>query len=155
MAMAVIDANVLVGLLDDQDKWHDAALALRDALSEAGVELVYLDCVINETISVVSRRTSEQGRVEQLEAVLDQLTCLIPVKDITWAGDDIRRLYPEILELVRRSAGKLNFHDALIALLCKEQGVAALVSFDRDFDGLHWLMRIDRTEQVREIPGVE
>jgi predicted nucleic acid-binding protein len=42
MAMAVIDANVLVGLLDDQDKWHDTATALRDALSEAGVGLIYL-----------------------------------------------------------------------------------------------------------------
>ena len=48
MAMAVIDANVLVGLLDDQDKWHDATLALRDELSKAEVQLVYFDCVINE-----------------------------------------------------------------------------------------------------------
>lgn len=83
MATAIIDANALVGLLDDQDKWHRTAIALRDALSEAGVELVYLDCVINETISVVARRTREQGRVDQLNAVLDQLMRLIPAKDIT------------------------------------------------------------------------
>lgn len=56
---------------------------------------------------------------------------------------------------MRRSAGKLNFHDALIALLCKEQHVSALVSFDRDFDDLDWLMRVDQTTQVATLSGVE
>ena len=41
MATVVIDTNVLVGLLDDQDKWHDVAVALRDELNKAQVELVY------------------------------------------------------------------------------------------------------------------
>ena len=151
MATAVIDANVLVGLVDDQDKWHDAAVTLRDALNEAEVELIYFDCVINETISVVARRTSEQGRLRQLGTALDRLTRLIPADDITWASGEIRRLYEDIVELVRSSVGKLNFHDALMALLCREQEVAALISFDRDFDELDWLTRIDRSAQVREV----
>lgn len=155
MTTAVIDANVLVGLVDDRDTWHDAAVALRDALVEAGIELVYLDCVINETISVVARRTGDQGRVEQLDGVLDQLSRLIPVGDITWASSDIKRLYPDILGLVRSSSGKLNFHDALIALVCREQAVPVLVSFDRDFDEVGWLTRVGQAAQAAEIRSVE
>jgi len=155
MGTAVIDANVLVGLLDDHDKWHDVAVDLRDELNEAEVELVYFDCVINETIGVLARRIREQGRPEQLDALLDQLTRLIPVSDITWASGEIKRLYTEILGLVRTSYGKLNFHDALIALICREQGVSALISFDRDFDELDWLTRVKRASQVAEVLGVD
>jgi len=151
MTTAVIDANVLVGLLDDRDKWHEAARALRDALDETGMEQAYFDCVINETISVVARRTSDQGRAEQLDDLLEQLSRLIPVEDITWASGEIRRLYPEILKLVRSSSGRLNFHDALIALLCQEQRVSVLVSFDRDFDIVDWVTRIEQPAEVAEI----
>jgi predicted nucleic acid-binding protein len=52
MATAVIDVNVLVGLLDERDKWHGTAVAIRDALDEADAELIYFDCVLNEEISV-------------------------------------------------------------------------------------------------------
>ena len=148
MAVTVIDTNVLVGLPDDRDKWHDVAVALRDELAKSQAELVYFDCVINETISVLARRTYEQNRPEQLDVLLNQLESLIPVSDITWASEDISRLYPEIISLVRASSGKLNFHDALIALVCREQGVSALVSFDRDFDELDWLSRIAQAPQV-------
>jgi predicted nucleic acid-binding protein len=151
MATAVIDANVLIGLLDDQDKWHDTTIALRDELNKAKAKLVYFDCVINETVSVLARRTREQGRPEQLDALLNRLDRLIPVSNITWSSGEIKRLYPEILELVHSSAGRLNFHDALIGLLCREQSVSVLVSFDRDFDELDWLTRIEQGSQVAEV----
>ena len=41
MAIVAIDANVLVGLLDERDKWHGTAVAIRDALDGADAELVY------------------------------------------------------------------------------------------------------------------
>ena len=80
--------------------------------------------------------------------MLDQLDRHIPISDITWVSGEIKRLYAEILSLMRSSSGKLNFHDALIALVCREQGVGALVSFDRDFDELDWLTRIEQASQV-------
>jgi predicted nucleic acid-binding protein len=100
---------------------------------------------------VLARRTREQGRPEQLDALLNRLDRLIPVSDITWSSGEIKHLYPEILELVHSSAGRLNFHDALIGLLCREQSVSALVSFDRDFDELDWLTRIEQGSQVAEV----
>ena len=50
---AAIDSNVLVALVDVRDKWHGQAKALLDALKEGAVNVIYFDCVLNETISVL------------------------------------------------------------------------------------------------------
>jgi len=39
-----IDTSVLVGLIDSQDTWHDAASALQHALKSVQARLVYFDC---------------------------------------------------------------------------------------------------------------
>lgn len=49
-AIAAIDTNVIVALVDVYDKWHHGAIALRDALLDVGAQLVYFDCVVNEAI---------------------------------------------------------------------------------------------------------
>lgn len=148
MAIAAIDANMLVGLLDNRDKWHSTAIAIRDALKKADAEMVYFDCVLNEVISVLARRSLEQSRPEEFDVLLDQLVRLIPVSDITWISGEIKRLYDQVLVLVRRSVGKLNFHDALMALICREQGISVLVSFDQDFDRIDWLTRAGSATEV-------
>jgi len=153
MAIAVIDANVLVALLDDRDTWHSAAIALRDALNGEKTELVFFDCVMNETISVLARRVREQKRPEQLNMLLDRLSASIPASDITWISGEIERLYDEVMGLVRRSAGALNFHDALMALICRERGVSVLVSFDQDFDQIDWLTRVGDAADVAKALG--
>ncbi|MFH1927741.1 MAG: type II toxin-antitoxin system VapC family toxin [Chloroflexota bacterium] len=151
MAIVAIDANVLVGLLDERDKWHGTTVAIRDALDGVDSELVYYDCVLNEAISVLARRTREQRRPEQLDALLDQLARLIPASDITWVSGEIQRLYDQVLGLIRSSAGDLNFHDALMALICREQDISVLVSFDQDFDQIGWLARVDSATGVAEV----
>lgn len=104
--------------------------------------------MLNEAISVLARRTREQKRPEQLDALLDQLARLIPVSDITWVSGEIQRVYDEVVGLVRSSAGELNFHDALISLICREQGIGVLISFDQDFDQVDWLTRAGSAAEV-------
>lgn len=36
----------------------------------------------------------------------------------------------------------LNFHDALIALACREREIPVIASFDPDFDLIPWLSRL-------------
>lgn len=151
MTTAVIDANVLVGLLDERDKWHGMAVAIRDALDAANVNVVYFDCVLNEVISVFGRRAHEQSRPEQFVALLDQLTELVPFDDITWISEQTQRFYNQVVELVRSSEGELNFHDALIALACRDWDISMLVSFDQDFDQIDWLTRVGNATQIAEI----
>jgi predicted nucleic acid-binding protein len=43
--------------------------------------------------------------------------------------------------LVQQTEGRINFHDALIALACKELDISVIISFDNDFDEISWLER--------------
>lgn len=143
-----MDANVFVALVDSQDKWHNRAVALRDALKAAQVDLLYFDPVVNETVSVLARRAEEQQRTQQFPSLLDVLLQQVPATAITWLSAATQRLYDKVIDLIRETSGVLNFHDALIALGCQEFGVAVIVSFDRDFDQVIWLTRIDTPEGV-------
>jgi predicted nucleic acid-binding protein len=142
MTTAVVDTSVVVALADAHDKWHTHAVALRDALLSSKVALLYFDCVINEAIGVIGRRAEEQRRSEQFEFLLDGLIKLIPARAITWISGTGERLLPEILAMCRQHQGKLNYHDALMALTCREQNLRVIVSFDGDFDDVPWLERI-------------
>lgn len=105
-------------------------------------EVVYLDCVLGECVSVIARRMKEQGRGEQIPHMVDELGSRIPDSDITWASSEWHRLYRDILGIVKQTSGALNFNDALIGLLCKEWGVGTIASFDRGFDILNWVTRM-------------
>lgn len=73
------------------------------------------------------------------------------MSDITWISGASQRLYNQVLDLVRSSAGTLNFHDSLIVLICREQGISVLVSFDQDFDQINWLTRVSRAAEVARV----
>ena len=141
MTMVVIDTSVVVALVDENDKWHTRAVLLREALLSAGLELLYFDCVVNEAISVIGRRTEERQRSAQFGPLLDELLSLVPNEAITWISVDSERLFPEILALCRGHLGRLNFHDAFMALVCRELDIEVIVSFDKDFDDIAWLTR--------------
>jgi predicted nucleic acid-binding protein len=148
MVTVVLDTNIVVALVDDRDTWHGTAVAMRDALLEIHAQLVYFDCVLNETIGVIGRRTAEQKRPDQFDRLLDRLTAMIPPVSITWVGGAAQQWLHEIIRLCRESHGTLNFHDALIALACQHLEVRFLASFDPDFDHLSWLTRIHDTAQI-------
>ena len=151
MTIAVIDTNLLVALVDSRDKWHARARELAAILEMHQVQVMYLDCVLNETISVLARRAEEQKRSEGFVDLLNRARHQIPETHIVWASLETRRLYAEIVELVQRTHGKLNFHDALIALLCREWRISTLISFDTDFDQIPWLSRISEPDKIVDI----
>lgn len=110
MVTIALDTNVVVALVDDRDTWHNTAATIRDALIEAQVPLVYFDCVFNETVGVIGRRTEERKRPEQFDRLLDGLTAMIPLSNITWIAGTTQRLFHEIMRLCRESHGTLNLH---------------------------------------------
>jgi predicted nucleic acid-binding protein len=144
----VIDSSVLVGLLVPNDLWHSQAVALWEAIKAAGHVGLFLDCVAAESVSVATRRLQEKGRLADVQPLLDRLNVQVPSEAITWVLPDVPHLYPEVLDLIRSSSGALNFHDALIALACRERSIPAIASFDADFDQVAWLRRLARPEDV-------
>ncbi len=137
-----VDSSVLVALINPRDVWHKQAMALRQMLLNTNAELLYFDCVAAEAISVVVRRLHEKGQTAEVQIFLDHLESHIPHASLTWILPDVPRLYSEVLNLIRSSAGELNFNDALIALACRERKISAIVSFDADFDQVPWLKRL-------------
>lgn len=144
--LIVIDSNVLIGFVDERDKWHEEANILLGEVKAQGKEVVYFDCVLNETISVMARRSEERKATEDFIRLLRKLKEVVRDEEIVWVSERIRDLYQDILDLVASTNGQLNFHDALIALTTREMGISTVVSFDRDFDEIVWLTRIPKNK---------
>jgi predicted nucleic acid-binding protein len=140
-----LDTSVLLGLFDGQDLWHEPATALVQALEQAEWTLFYFDCVLAEMVSALARRLHEKRRDADLDDLLTQIMTRCPPERITWILPDVPTLYVETMEQVRASGGELNFNDILIALSCRNRGISHIASFDRDFDHLPWLQRVDHT----------
>ena len=85
--------------------------------------LVYFDCVVSETISVIGRRAEEQKRTGQFSELLDLVAHQIPPSAITWVSRESERLYEQVLSLCRDRGGRLNFNDALMAHCCHAQEI--------------------------------
>ncbi len=148
---AAIDSNMLIALVDSHDKWHLKAVEIQKSFAKTTYEFLYLDCVINETISVIARRTEEQKRSEQLFSLLDNLEKQAPADVISWLSSENRRLHQDIVKLVRESKGVLNYHDSMMALFCRENEIRYILSFDKDFDSLDWITRIKDSKDVDSI----
>ncbi len=145
----VIDSSVLVGLINPRDLWRKQSLVLRQALLDAGNELLYFDCVVAEAVSAAARRLHEKGRVSEVKVLMDRLDAQAAPTDITWILPDVPDLYADILGLIRSSSGELNFNDALIALACRQRGIPAIASFDADFDHISWLRRLAQPADIK------
>lgn len=144
----VIDTSVLVALVDARDKWHESAKELREAFKAKGAELVFFDCVMNETFSVLARRASEQRRSQEIFGLFDNLTNIVGKTAISWISFQTKRFYDQIVALIRDTSGELNFHDAPIALNCRALKIKKIASFDRDFDKVEWLTRVETPTEV-------
>ena len=149
--MIAIDTSVLIGILDARDVWHRAAMELQGALQAAQWAAIYFDCVVAEAISTLTRRLREQRRPQELSSLLERLEAELPPETLTWLYPEVPRLYRPVLELIRTSAGELNFHDGLIAVACRERQMRLLASFDPDFDRLPWLTRVATPTDVMAV----
>jgi len=144
MTKAILDSSFLVALIDEKDKWRNTAVLIQKALKKKKARLVYLDCAVNEMISVIARRLEEKGRSQEFTLALQKMEQAIPAKRITWMYPEVRRLYPEILIVIKEHEGRLNFHDALMVLSAREMDIPHIVSFDQDFDEVEGIERIGK-----------
>lgn len=144
MTKAILDSSFLVALIDEKDKRRNTAVLIQKALKKKKARLVYLDCAVNEMISVIAWRLEEKGRSQEFTLALQKMEQAIPAERITWMYPEVRRLYPEILVVIKEHEGKLNFHDALILLAAREMDIPHIVSFDQDFDEVEGIERIGK-----------
>lgn len=146
----IIDSNVLIAWLDSRDNWHVRATELITTLQATNAQPIFLDVVINETISVIARRLEEQRRSDMFTTILGELTRQAPEEVITWLSTEFRTFYSETINLVQQTRGAMNFHDAFIAVACRAFDIQFILSFDKDFDGVDWLTRLADVDAVRQ-----
>jgi len=61
---------------------------------------------------------------------------------IRWVAAEAERLIGSLLDVVRETGGRLNFNDALLAVLQREGLIGEVASFDEGFDVLPDFRRI-------------
>lgn len=143
-----IDTFVLVGILNSGDHWHETAVRLFARLkAEGNIELVVFDCVVAESVSVIYRRLEEKRRLAEVAAFLEKIEAHFPSDVITWILPQTPRYYLDVIALIRQTNGRLNFNDALIALLCQTSSIYQITSFDTNFDLVPWVRRIHAWQQ--------
>jgi predicted nucleic acid-binding protein len=142
MAEVALDANVIVAILYEADSQHRRARELIDRLEAAGDSLVLLDFIVFEALSVLCRRASERKTTPpDLERAVAVMRGWFDAGEVRFLSRESERLASNVLDVVTRTAGKLNANDALLVALIHDGAVDGLVSFDAGFDAIEGFRR--------------
>ena len=130
--MIAVDSNILVYAHREDSPWHDAASARIHAIAEGRAPWAIPWPCIHEFLAIVTHAriyappTPVKVAIEQVEAWLESPSLvLLAEQEAYW--EHLRSLLP-----AGRISGPL-VHDARIAALCVQHGVAELWTADRDF----------------------
>lgn len=148
MSKIILDASFLVALLDSSDVWHSSAVSLRDAMMDANNELLFLDCVANETVTVLGRRCERKNSPETFALLAQKFEEMASHDDLNWTYLFVKEQYKDILVSMKEQRGKMSFHDNLISLFAKQNGIKHIASFDEDFDTVSGLVRVKSKEDL-------
>lgn len=138
----IVDTSIIVGTYDEQDCWYKQAKELMEKFKELSLDLVLLDCVANETFTVLARRLHERKNQKLLAPTLKRVKSAFSKDKITMAYTLLENNYEEVIDTVIAHNGKLNFHDALIVTFALKHKISLVASFDKDFDDIHGITRI-------------
>jgi predicted nucleic acid-binding protein len=139
----VLDANVIVAWLDDADVLAARARELMDRLKGEGAELVLIDVTVAEAVSVLCRRAKQRATSPpDLSSVIGTVRSWTERGVIRWLAREQERLMPDVLDVIEGTSGRLNFNDALLAVLQREGAVGEVASFDSGFDALEEFKRL-------------
>ena len=117
----VLDANVIVAQLDSADALAARARELTARLRGTDAVPVFLDFIVEEALSVLSRRARERKTTPpDLTAATAVARAWAERGAIRWVAAEAERLWPHILGVMESSGGRLNFNDAMLVVLQRE-----------------------------------
>ena len=149
--MIAVDTNVLVYAHREEFSEHPRALEWLRFLAEGTAPWGIPVFTLGEFIRVVTHPKvfDPPSTMDDALMALDALAAMSSLRILLPA-----RRYPGLLvEAVRegRATGNLAY-DAQIAAVCREHGVGALLTRDRDFSRFPWIRIIDLDEEPRDLP---
>ncbi len=130
--MIAVDTNILVYAHRVDSDWHAAANTRITALAEGSAAWAIPWPCIHEFYSIVTHPRI-YAPPTPLEQALDQIDAWLESPSVVMLSESVLH-WAKLRELLilGRIAGPM-VHDARIAALCKQHGVAQLWSADRDF----------------------
>lgn len=131
MADIVVDANVLVGLMDEHDSLFGRATNLLERLDAQGHVPLVLDVLLGEAISVLCRRALERkANPPYLVRALRLARAWLDRGEVAFVGRHPERLMSAVLDVVQKTGGRVNVNDALQ----REGSIGDVASFDQKLD---------------------
>ncbi len=144
MAEVVLDANILVGWLDEGDALHNRVIGILERLERAGHEVVLTDVLLAEAISVLCRRARERRTdPPSLQVVVDAMRRWFVEGAVRSFAAQTGSLFAEVLDVIEETDGQLNFNDGLLVMLQRRGDIGDVVSLDAGFDVVTGFRRID------------
>ncbi len=139
----VLDANVIVAFLDASDALAAQAKNLGEQLRSEGAELVLLDVLVSEAVSVICRRSRERRKdPPDIHEALAAVRRWAEDGSIRWVAAEGQRLVGSVLDVVGETGGRLNFNDALLVVLQRDEVIGDVASFDTGFDTVSDFRRV-------------
>lgn len=131
---AFLDSNVLLRhLTQDHDDFSPRATAILARIEDGGLQARLADTVVFEVVFTLQRAY----RLPKA-AIRDALLPLIDLPGLLLTKKErIRRALDLYVE------ANVSYGDAYHAVLMQDEGIAEVISFDRDFDRVPWLRRIE------------
>lgn len=129
----LIDANAVVAIIDARDNWHRRC---REALDVMPVPLATSAAVVAEVFHLLQAHEIEIG----WRFLTSGLVTMLPITD----GDvaDLQRL------MLKYADRPMDFADATLVRLAEREGLATILTVDRDFD----VYRIGGRKAFRVLP---
>ena len=136
--MIFLDTNVILRYLtrDDETK-AQACYRLFRRVEQGEEELLTCEAVIAEVVYVLSSRNGPYKLSNE-----DIKARLVPILTLRGLRLPQKRVYLEALDLYA-SSPFLDYEDALAAAHMRRQGVTEIMSYDRDFDKIPGLQRVE------------
>ncbi len=136
--MKFLDINVILRFLtrDDEEK-ADACYRLFQRVQRGEEELLTCEAVVTEVVYVLSSpRAPYRLSHEEIRGRL------VPILTLRGLRLPQKRVYLRALD-VYASSPFLDFEDALAVAHMERQGVSEIVSYDRDFDRVAGIKRVE------------
>jgi len=142
MNRLLLDTNFIIALIDSKDQYHKKALEIESRIKEKEIEIICMDCIVNEVYSVIARKLIERKMSKEFSRMANLITNFFKNIDIINAYRYLPRIHSKVINLMGQTEGRLNYHDALIALSSKQENIKKIVTLDNDFDEIKWLARV-------------
>ena len=129
--MYFLDTGFIKDLLDEKDAHHDAAVRINNFVEENNIKVMINTTVCVETLN---RAFKIKFSIDELFDNLydDEKLILLTPQD-----------YEESLKISQWLEHSINFNDCTIVNTMFKEGIANIVTFDRDFKKIAYLNIID------------